>query len=325
MGAQGAFFKPMARTLFASSWRSGLFVITGDTVRHELPQLPVRDLFADAQGLLAIVDGTQLRRRWPDGHWETLATSDSPLCCIVATGAAVLVGTDDAQVLRLDAAGTLQPLPGFARTSGRERWYAGTAVIDGRVIGPPLGVRSLAVTCDGAAIFANVHVGGIPRSTDGGASWHPTMNIDWDAHQVCTHPSRPDLVVAATAAGVGLSLDGGVTWTANAAGLHAPYCAAVAFSGDDILVSAAQDHFATSGALYRLPMANPAAIEPVIIGESHWLGAIVDTHCLASAGESVALVDRTGQLNWSEDGGRHWYRHAQRLPMTSALLLGPAH
>jgi len=63
----------------------------------------------------------------------------------------------------------------------------------------------------------------------------------------------------------------------------------------------------------------------VVIGESRWLGAIVDTHCLVSQGQSVAFVDRTGHLNWSEDGGRSWHGHAQRFPMTSALLLNPSH
>lgn len=314
----------MTRTLFAASWRDGLFVITGDTVRHEWPEQPVRALAAGPQGLLAIVGDTQLRRRGPDGQWQTLAGSDLPLSCILATADTVLVGTDDAQVLRLDAAGTLQPLPGFAQTAGRERWYAGTAVIDGRVIGPPLGVRSIAATCNGAAILANVHVGGIPRSTDGGAQWQPTLDIDWDAHQVCTHPSRPEVAVAAAGAGVCLSLDGGATWTVNAEGLHAPYCAAVAFIGDEVLVSAAQDHFATCGAVYRLPFSDPTAIQPVVFGETRWLGAIVDTHCLVSQGGFIALVDRTGLLNWSEDGGRHWHSHAQRFPMTSALLLSPS-
>jgi hypothetical protein len=311
----------MTGTIFAASWHNGLFVITGDAVRHELADQPVRGLFADGDRILAIIDGRQLCRRSPEGHWETLATSDSPLSCVVATGDAVLVGTDDAQVLRLGAAGTLQPLPGFARTEGRERWYAGTAVIDGRVIGPPLGVRSIAATCNGATILANVHVGGIARSTDHGASWHPTLDIDWDVHQVCTHPSRPDVVVAASGAGVCVSLDHGATWTLSAEGLHAPYCAAVAFSGDDILVSAAKDHFATSAGLYRLPLARPAEIRPVVIGESRWLGGISDTQCLVSQGEFVAIVDRTGQLNCSEDGGRNWRSHAQRFPMTSALLL----
>ena len=310
----------MSPTIFAASWHNGLFVISADTVRHELADQPVRGLFADRSGVLAIV-GRQLCRRLPDGHWDTLASSNSPLSCIVATGEEVLVGTDDAQVLRLEATGTLQPLPGFARTAGRERWYAGTAVIDGRVIGPPLGVRSIAATCDGTALLANVHVGGVPRSTDHGSSWQPTLDIGWDVHQVCAHPARPEVVVAASAAGVCLSVDHGATWTASTEGLHAPYCAAVAFNGEDVLVSAAQDHFATSGGLYRLPLADPAAIQPVAIGESRWLGAIIDTHCLASDGEVVVAVDRTGQLNWSEDGGRNWHRHGHRFAMTSAVLL----
>jgi hypothetical protein len=315
----------MIGTIFAASWHNGLFVITDDAVRHELADQSVRGLCAEGDHILAIIGGRQLCRRSPEGHWETLATSDSPLSCVVATGDAVLVGSDDAQVLRLGAAGTLQPLPGFARTEGRDRWYAGTAVIDGRVIGPPLGVRSIAATCNGAAILANVHVGGIPRSTDHGASWHPTLDIDWDVHQVCTHPSRPEVVVAASGAGVCISLDQGATWTLSAEGLHAPYCGAVAFCDDDLLVCAAKDHFATSAGLYRLPVARPSEIQPVVIGDSRWLGGIIDTYCLVSQGKFVAVVDRTGHLNWSEDGGRTWRCRDHRFAMTSALLLTPSH
>jgi len=251
-----------------------------------------------------------------------LARSDFPLSSLLATADAVFVGTDDAQVLRLDAAGSLRPLPGFAHTPGRKSWYAGTAVIDGRVIGPPLGVRSMAATCDEATLFANVHVGGIPRSLDQGTSWHPTLNIDWDVHQVCPHPSRPQIVAAAAGAGVCISRDGGATWTVSAEGLHAPYCAAVAFCGEDVLVSAAQDHFATCGALYRLPWDAPAAIRPVQFGESRWLGAIIDTDCLACEGDFIVAVDRTGALHWSEDGGRGWQAHPRRFAMTSALRVG---
>jgi hypothetical protein len=167
----------MIGTIFAASWHNGLFVITDDAVRHELADQSVRGLCADGDHILAIIGGRQLCRRSAEGHWETLATSDAPLSCVVATGDAVLVGSDDAQVLRLGAAGTLQPLPGFAQTEGRDRWYAGTAVIDGRVIGPPLGVRSIAATCNGAAFRA-------PRTTV------PAGTPRWISTGMCTRCAR---------------------------------------------------------------------------------------------------------------------------------------
>jgi hypothetical protein len=42
------------------------------------------------------------------------------------------------------------------------------AIIDAKLMGPPLGIRSMAATHDGAVLLANVHVGGVPRSTDAG-------------------------------------------------------------------------------------------------------------------------------------------------------------
>jgi hypothetical protein len=88
-------------------------------------------------------------------------------------------------------------LAGFDAVAGRDTWYAGAAIVDGKLMGPPLGIRSMAATCDGAVLLANVHVGGIPRSTDAGLTWQPTIDIESDVHQVCAHPSRPDIVIAA--------------------------------------------------------------------------------------------------------------------------------
>jgi hypothetical protein len=106
-------------------------------------------------------------------------------------------------------------------------------VIDGQRVGPPLGIRSIAATADGAVLLANVHVGGVPRSTDGGATWQPTIAIDSDVHEVRAHPHRPGVVMAAAAIGLCTSRDGGVTWNVEQEGLHAAYCSAVAFAGDD--------------------------------------------------------------------------------------------
>ena len=104
-------------------------------------------------------------------------------------------------------------------------------------MGPPLGIRSMAATCDGAALLANVHVGGVPRSTDAGLTWRPTIDIDSDIHQVCAHPTRPDIVIAAAAVGLCLSRDAGATWTIEQQGLHADHCSAVAWEKRHFRVS----------------------------------------------------------------------------------------
>ena len=52
-----------------------------------------------------------------------------------------------------------------------------------------------------------------PASVDGGATWHPTIAVDDDVHQVLAHPTRPEIVVAAASVGLCRSTDGGATWT----------------------------------------------------------------------------------------------------------------
>src|SRR4029434_8936662 len=103
-------------------------------------------------------------------------------------------------------------LDSFDAVDGRDTWYAGSAVINGERVGPPLGIRSITATADGSVLLANVHVGGIPRSTDGGTTWQSTIDVDSDVHEVRAHPHRPDVVMAAAAIGLCTSRDGGATW-----------------------------------------------------------------------------------------------------------------
>lgn len=236
-------------------------------------------------------------------------------------GDTLYAGTHDARLFRIRTDGGIESLPGFDAAEGRETWYAGTAVVDGEVVGPPLGVRSLTATADGRALLANVHVGGIPRSTDGGATWRATIAVDADVHEVRAHRRRPNVVAAASAVGLCLSRDGGATWTIEREGLHAPYCSAVAFIGDDVLVAAAEHHFAAEGAIYRRTIEARAPLAPVRGGLPAWTDGIVDTHCIASRGSDVVVADRHGNVHVSADGGRTWHRQAEVIPGPSALLL----
>lgn len=308
-------------TMLAATWSDGLFVFAGETRRQELAGQSVRALAPDQDGgVLAIVDGHSVCRRTREGAWSTLATSELDLACLVVVGEVIYLGTDDAQVLRVNQDGKIDPLHGFETVPGREKWYAGTAQIDGRVVGPPLGVRSMTATSDGAALLANVHVGGIPRTTDGGLTWQPTIEVDSDVHEVCAHPSDPHTVIAAAAVGLCISRDGGVTWTVEQEGLHALHCTAVAFSESDMLVSAATDHFAAEAAVYRRPIEGTGPLEPVR-GLPKWLGSIVDTGCIATHRSALAVADKSGNLYASADGGHSWLRRDHGLPMMSKVLL----
>jgi hypothetical protein len=215
----------------------------------------------------------------------------------------------------------LEPIDGFDNVAGRDTWFAGSAIVNGQRVGPPLGIRSVAANSNGGILFANVHFGGIPRSMDGGRSWQPTIDIDSDVHEVRAHPTDPDIVVAAAAAGLCISRDSGATWNIEGEGLHAPHCYAVAFAGDDSLVSAASSPFADEGRIYRRPVKLDGSLAAVEGGMPVWTEGKVDTGCIAANGSSIVVADRAGNLYGSDDFGRTWSSRTTRLPTPSSVLI----
>lgn len=309
-------------TVLVATWRDGLFAVTGETRNQEIADQPVRGLALDGHGgALAIVGRHSLRRRTAEGEWTTIVASQFELACCMAVGDVIYVGTDDARMLRVNESGKVDPLDGFDSVAGRDTWYAGSALINGQRVGPPLGVRSITATPDGAVLLANVHVGGILRSSDGGMTWHPTINIDSDVHEVCAHPTHPRIAVAAAAIGLCISHDAGATWTPEREGLHASYCSAVAFSGDDILVAAAANHFAAQGAIYRRPIDKHGVLVPVENGLPRWIDGIADTGCIATNASAIVVADRAGNLCLSADSGRTWSCSVSGLPTPSSVLI----
>jgi hypothetical protein len=310
-------------TILVATWSDGLFAITGDGRTQEIENQRVRGLAPDGRGgALAIVGRHSLRRRAPSGEWATVATSEFELSCCMAVSDAIYVGTDDARMLRLShGGGVLDPIDGFDNIAGRDAWFAGSAIVNGQRLGPPLGIRSVAVNSSGSVLFANVHVGGIPRSMDGGRTWQPTIDINSDVHEVRAHQADPDIVVAASAIGLCISHDAGATWTIERDGLHAPYCSAVAFSGDDILVSASTDHFATQGRIYRRPVRPDGDTVAVENGLPTWISGIADTGCIATNGSTIVVVDRAGTLYLSTEFGLAWSRSSSELPTPSSVLI----
>jgi hypothetical protein len=310
-------------TILLATWSDGLFAVTGNGYRQEIADLCVRGLAPDGRGgALAIVGGNSLRRRAPNGKWTTVATSEFELSCCVAVGDRVYVGTDDARMLRLsDGSGVLETIEAFDSVPGRNNWFAGSAIVNGQRIGPPLGVRSLAVNSSGNILFANVHVGGIPRSIDGGRSWQPTIDIKSDVHEVRAHPAHPEIVVAAAAVGLCISRDSGASWVIEREGLHDPHCYAVAISGDNIFISASKDPFAAEGRIYRRSLKLDGPLAPVEGGVPSWTDGIVDTGCIAASGSSIVVADRAGNLYSSEDFGQAWSCRSTGLSNPSGVLM----
>jgi len=252
---------------------------------------------------LAIVDGHELWSHGADGEWTPLTKTDPELTAAVAVGDTAFVGTADAHVMRRGPSGSLEPVVAFDAVAGRDTWHE---------VGVPLQVRSMTATADGRALLVNVHVGGIPRSVDGGTTWQPTIDVDADVHQVVAHPTRPEIVVAAASVGLCRSRDGGATWDATTDGMELSYARAVAIIGDEVVVSGSEGPRSRRAAIYRAPV-DGGAIEPVVGGLPEYLAGNVDTRCLASDGTRVALVDGDGDLWQSTEALGGFTRVASRL------------
>jgi hypothetical protein len=313
----------MKPTILVATWTDGLFALNGDRRTQEIANQPVRGLAPDGRGgTLAIVGRHSLCRRAPSGKWTTIATSEFELSCCMSVRDAIYIGTDDARMLRMSHGdGVLDPIHAFDNIAGRDAWFAGSAIVNGQRLGPPLGIRSVATSSNGNILFANVHVGGIPRSSDGGKTWQPTIDINSDVHEVRAHSTDPDIVIAASAVGLCISRDAGATWTIERDGLHASHCYAVAFLGDDILISASTDPFAAQGRIYRRPIMPDGDIVAVEGGLPAWTNGVADTGCIATNGSTVAVVDRAGALYVSADFGLAWSSSNSELPTPSAVLI----
>jgi hypothetical protein len=258
---------------------------------------------------LAIVDRREIWQHAADGTWSALATSDVDLSSLLTVAGVVFAGTYDARMFRLN--GHLETVESFDHISNRDEWHQ---------VGPALNVRSMAATCDDGVVLANVHVGGIQRSTDLGASWSPTLPVDHDVHEVRAHPSRPDVAMAAAAVGLCVSDDAGATWSVVSEGLPSTYARAVAFIDDDVLMSISDGPRATWGAIYRRPLAG-GSLERVDGGLGEHLRGNVDTRCLATGKGHAALADGTGSVWVSKSGVDGWEQVADGLPSVSGVVI----
>jgi hypothetical protein len=244
----------------------------------------------------AIVDGVTVASRTADGAWRDVATAATNLRCLLPVAGGAWCGTYDGQLLRL-LGGELAPVPAFGAVDGRDTWHA---------VGSKMPyVRSLTATADDRALLANVHVGGIARSGNGGASWKPTIDVAADVHEVRAHPVDPQLVLAPAAYGLAVSRDAGTTWTVTDDGMHAAYSRAVAFTTDAALVSASDGPVTERSALYRWDVAAGGPLTKLTDGLPEWFAGNVDTGTLDALGEEAALADG-GTVYASNDGGRSW-------------------
>ena len=293
----------------------GLFGLAGGEP-HLDPSFGAREVAALAvhdRAAWAVAGRNAIVRREPDGSWTDVARSDLDLACLAATSHGVVAGTEEAHLLRLVGEdGTLAPVEAFETVEGRETWFTPWG-------GPPA-VRSIAQDLAGR-LHANVHVGGIPRSVDAGASWEPTIDIDADIHEVVAHPTEPDVVLAAGAVGLAVSVDAGSSWRIEREGLHATYARAVAVAGDRVLLSVSNGPRGGRGAVYRTALEPGSTFERCTEGLPEWFDGNIDSGWLDARGSEVAFGTGDGDVFVSEDAGERWTRAATGLPSIRAVRI----
>jgi hypothetical protein len=279
----------------------GILAVDGSgAVTRELVGAAVTLVRREHDTWWAVADRRAVLRR-DDGSWSEVGRVDDEVTALLPVPGGAFLGTLDGRLLRL-AGDAIAPVTGFDAVAGRETWHA---------VGSPVPyVRSATTTSDGRALLASVHVGGIPRSGNGGASWKPTIDVETDVHEVRAHASDPKLVVAAAAVGLCVSTDAGVTWAVTTDGLHATYLRAIACTDDAIVATASDGPFGSACALYRRPL-DADLIERVTAGLPEWLAGIVDTGMLDARGPAVAFADPEGGVFTSTDGARSFTKHTK--------------
>jgi hypothetical protein len=270
----------------------------------------------------AVAGGDEIWRNDPDGDWRRVASvhDDGALTgltalCLADTRAnaegGMLIGTSAAHLARVGVDGHLEIVESFEHAGGRASWHTPWG-------GPP---DTRTITEDTTAVFVNVHVGGVLRSRDEGATWEPTIDIDADIHRVVTGGGR---VYAAGAGGLWVSEDQGGSWRLSAEGLHATYCRSAAVCGDTLLVSASTGPHGGRGALYRSSLEGNS-FERCRDGLPEWFEGNLDSLSVDALpnGALAAFATEDGDVYTSADQGSSWSQVAEGVGPVHCLLTLP--
>jgi hypothetical protein len=272
----------------------------------------VTTFVGDRDDLWAIVDRREVWHGVGRTDWTHRATLEGHEATSIAFTDELTVGTTEARLFQLDG-DALHPVEAFDRVEGRDAWYTPWG-------GPP-DTRSFSEW--GHDVYVNVHVGGIPRTDDGGRTWTPTIDVDADVHQVAT---ARGLVLAACAGGLASSADRGATWTWRTDGLEAPYSRAVVVCGDVLLLSASNGPGGSRSAVYRGSVYGDGPFDRCGGGLPEAFDDNVDTYCLDALpddGSFAVFGTADGRVFASEDQGRTWDELASGLPAVQRVLVVP--
>ncbi len=277
----------------------------------QLPGRRITALGPEYPALWAIVTASEVWRSDGADDWVLRGTVEAlRATCIADTRAGVVVGTSEAHLKRVTDAG-LEAVEAFDRVEGRDSWYTPW--------GSPADSRSISE--DSNTVYVNVHVGGIVRTKDEGATWEPTIDVDADVHRVWADGSR---VFGACARGLAVSRDRGDSWTMRTDGLHATYCRGVARCGETVLVSASTGPGGSRSAVYRGGVED-GSFERCRTGLPEWFNDNVDSPCLDAAPDQgvAAFGTGDGRLFVSTDEGSTWSQVASGLPDIRCVTVMP--
>ncbi len=227
-----------------------MFVVTGEDVvrlrlqgsavsdvRAVLPGVGARCVAIDPHDPMHVYVGTFDRgvyvsqtggERWlqpDDGPPEPRVLSVAVSPSHRESGASVAyAGTEPSNLYRSEDGGRRwQPLPALRDIPSEPKWSF-----------PPRPwthhVRTIALhPADPQLLAVGIELGGVMRSSDGGASWRDhNPEAHSDAHQLITHPAAPDRLYEAAGQGIALSEDRGESWSRPGDGLDRHYAWATA-------------------------------------------------------------------------------------------------
>jgi photosystem II stability/assembly factor-like uncharacterized protein len=259
----------------------------------------------------------------PEGRVVSVAVSASHRQSGVAV---VYAGTEPSNLYRSENGGhRWERLPALRELPSEPRWSF-----------PPRPwthhVRTIALhPVDPDWLAVGIELGGVMRSTDGGATWFDhNPQAHSDAHGLLTHPHAPDRVYEVAGQGVARSEDRGETWARFEAGLDRRYAWAQAVDPEDPdmwYVAVSRSPFAAHGGgdgQARVWRTNGEGWVPIDgWGEQPELRRM--PYALSALpGQANRLLAglRGGTLLMTDDAGRSWTRLA--LPLGDVIDLAVA-
>jgi hypothetical protein len=294
----------------------------GDDERRELAGHRVNALSFDGERVWALVGGYQIFNRGLSPIWRMVIRLPKPTRLPRHSGPEItpatalhvgkegmFVGSAGAHMVRIDGS-YVERIASFDEVVGRDTW--------GTPWGDPPAVRS--ISSDGrGTTYVNVHVGGIPKTSDGGQTWLPTIDVQADVHQVLALPDS-DKVFAASARGLEISEDRGMTWTTHTKGLgDTTYCRAVALCGDQLLLSASSGPDGKHAGLFTAAL-DGGNINRCTRGLPEEFSDNLDTHCVTATDHTAAIGTADGRVYASDDAGYSWHEEATDLPPIRCIL-----